>query len=143
MIASRQPSYLYGESPAIGDFLRDRHSSGGWLGGGSEWAKVRVEFLYFEECPSHEEALRRLRKVLHEEGIHDPPHIIRVETDEDARRLRFPGSPTIRFDGVDIQPEQAERMAPSLTCRTYWVNGRPTPLPTEEMIRQALRRSLG
>ena len=104
---------------------------------------MRIEFLYWEGCPSHEEALRRLTKVLQEEGVERPVEVIRVETDEDAQRLRFPGSPTIRFDGVDIQPEGAAHMGSALTCRTYWVNGRPTPLPTEEMIRQALRRRLG
>lgn len=103
---------------------------------------MRIEFLYWEECPSHEEALRRLKEVLQEEGIQDAIEIIRVDTDEDAERLRFPGSPTIRFDGQDIQPEGAERMGAALTCRTYWVNGRVSPLPTKEMIRDALRKSL-
>lgn len=110
--------------------------------GGVSSQTMRIEFLYWEQCPSHEEALRRLRQVLQEEGIEDPVEIIRVDTDEDAERLRFPGSPTIRFDGVDIQPEGAQRMGSALTCRTYWVNGRVSPLPTAEMIREALRRSL-
>lgn len=102
---------------------------------------MRIEFLYWEECPSHEEALRRLREVLQEEGVQDPIEIIRVETDEQAERLGFPGSPTIRFDGLDIQPEGARRVGTALTCRTYWVDGRVSPLPTKEMIRQALRRA--
>ncbi|WP_324715421.1 DUF2703 domain-containing protein [Carboxydochorda subterranea] len=102
---------------------------------------MRIEFLYWEECPSHDEALRRLREVLAEEGVRDPVEIIRVDTDEQAEALRFPGSPTIRFDGVDIQPEGAERAGSALTCRAYRVDGRISPLPTKGMIREALRRA--
>ncbi len=103
---------------------------------------MRIEFLYWEECPSHDEALRRLKEVLQEEGIEDPVEIIRVDTEEDAERLDFPGSPTIRFNGQEIQPESARRTGSGLTCRAYWVDGRVSPLPTKAMIREALRRSL-
>lgn len=102
---------------------------------------MRIEFLYWDGCPSHPEALRRLRQVLEEEGIRDPVEVVRVETDEQAERLAFPGSPTIRFDGVDVQPETARRSGSALTCRAYWVDGRISPLPTPEMIRAALRRA--
>ena len=99
---------------------------------------MRIEFLYWEECPSHEEALARLREVLAEEGIRAPIEVVRVDTDEQARALAFPGSPTIRVDGADIAPPGP--IPQGLTCRVYHTeDGRVTPLPTREMIRRALR----
>ncbi|HXF82536.1 MAG TPA: hypothetical protein VNN19_07280 [bacterium] len=99
---------------------------------------MRIEFLYWEECPSHEQALARLREVLAEEGIRAPIEIVRVDTEEEARRLRFPGSPTIRVDGTDIAPPPDQPTG--LSCRVYLTeDGRVTPLPTKAMIRRALR----
>ena len=101
---------------------------------------TRIDFLYWEDCPSHPDALARLRQVLIEEGVSDEIHIIRIDTQEDAERHRFPGSPTIRFDGVDLQPEGVQGHA-VLTCRTYHTEtGRLSPLPTVAMIRRALHR---
>jgi hypothetical protein len=81
--------------------------------------------------------------VLAEEGVASDPAVIRVDTQEDAERNRFAGSPTIRFDGEDLQPEGAQGRA-RLTCRTYLTEeGRLSPLPTTGMIRRALRARLG
>ncbi|MDR5703983.1 MAG: DUF2703 domain-containing protein [Armatimonadota bacterium] len=103
---------------------------------------MRVEFLYWEECPSHEEALARLKAVLAEEGCEATVEVIRVETEEQAEALRFPGSPTIRFDGKDIVPVP-EGTRFSLTCRVYHLeDGRVSPLPSKEMIRRAFKEAL-
>lgn len=99
---------------------------------------MRVNFLYYEECPSHDLALERLREVMAEEGIVDNVEVVKVETEEQARELRFVGSPTIRVDGLDIDPPDNSRYA--LTCRAYRLtDGRISPLPSNDMIRRALR----
>ena len=103
---------------------------------------MRVEFLYWEECPSHEEALRRLQEALQEEGVSAPVASIRVTSLEQASELRFPGSPTIRLNGRDLQPDMLGQLPVGLTCRVYRVDGRPSPLPTKAMIRDAIRRAL-
>jgi len=54
-----------------------------------------IQFLYSEDCPSHEAALSRLQQVLREEGIEAEVRVREVETEEQAIRLRFAGSPTI------------------------------------------------
>jgi hypothetical protein len=98
---------------------------------------VRVSFLYYEECPSHDLALGRLREVMDEEGIPGEVEVIKVETEDQARQLRFVGSPTIRVDGQDIDPPSDPRYA--LTCRVYHLeDGRISPLPSKDMIRRAL-----
>jgi hypothetical protein len=102
--------------------------------------QTNIEFLYWEECPSHREARERLREVMAEMGIEAAVDEIEVLTDKDAHRLRFPGSPTIRIDGVDVDPLGASQMGTALTCRVYRLqDGRFSPVPSREMIRQALR----
>ena len=99
---------------------------------------MRVNFLYYEECPSHELALERLREVMAEEGISREVEVFKVETEDQARELRFVGSPTIRVDGQDIDPPNDSRYA--LTCRAYRLeDDRISPLPSKDMIRRALR----
>ena len=99
---------------------------------------MRVSFLYYEECPSHEQALERLREVMAEEGISSEVEVFEVETEDQARELRFVGSPTIRVDGQDIDPPGDTRYV--LTCRAYRLeDDRISPLPSREMIRRALR----
>ncbi len=102
---------------------------------------MHIQFLYYEECPSHEVGLQRLRDVLAQEGINPPIEIIKVETDEQAAALRFTGSPTILINGADIVPVSADTCF-RLTCRTYRLeDGRFAPLPSAEMIRAALQNA--
>ena len=99
---------------------------------------MRVSFLYYEECPSHDLALERLREVMDEEGISGEVEVVKVETEEQARQLRFVGSPTIRVGGQDIDPPSDSLYA--LTCRAYHLeDNRISPLPSKDMILQAFR----
>jgi hypothetical protein len=101
--------------------------------------KMKVTFLYYEGCPSHEMALERLRSVLTEEGLPAELEIIKVETDEQAQQSQFIGSPTILINGQDIDPPPPDARY-ALTCRAYHLeDGRISPLPSPDMIRRALR----
>lgn len=99
---------------------------------------MNIEFLYYEDCPSHEDALERLRKVLVEEDVIDPVNVVEVTSEEQAQALRFVGSPTVRLDGVDIDIPPAATPY-RLACRAYeQPDGRMGPLPPEDLIRQAV-----
>ena len=101
--------------------------------------EAKIEFLYWEDCPSHPQAWSLLEEVLTELGIEAAVEQIEVVTDEDVERLEFPGSPTIRVNGVDIDPDGAAQMGAALTCRVYRLEGgRFSPVPSKEMIKQAL-----
>jgi N-dimethylarginine dimethylaminohydrolase len=103
---------------------------------------MNIQFLYFEDCPSHDEALNRLREVMHQEGIEAGVVIIKVETEEQAQELKFVGSPTILINGHDIIPVPQEARY-YLSCRVYKLeDGRISPLPSHEMIRSALLSAL-
>jgi hypothetical protein len=100
---------------------------------------MRIDFLYYEDCPSHEDALARLREVVAEEGVGASIQVTKVETEEQAQQWRFPGSPTIQINGTDIDPPPPDTPF-MLSCRVYrWADGRFSPLPSKAMIRAALR----
>lgn len=100
---------------------------------------MTVEFLYWEGCPSHPEARELLEEVLEARGVDATVDVREVRTQEEARALGFPGSPTIRVDGRDVDPAGAED-PPSLSCRIYHLpNGRVSPVPTREQIEEALQ----
>ncbi len=99
---------------------------------------MKIEFLYFDDCPSHEDALQRLRDVMASEGISVQVAIIQVETDAEAQQHQFPGSPTIRINGRDIAPTDPNA-GHYLACRVYqWADGRFSAMPSPQMIRKAL-----
>jgi hypothetical protein len=99
----------------------------------------KIELFYWEGCPSHPEALALLESLLAERGLDIGVDLREVRTDEEAEELRFPGSPTIRIDGRDIDPAGAES-PPSLTCRIYRLpDGRVSPIPSREQLEEALR----
>src|SRR4051812_9942414 len=98
----------------------------------------RVELLWWEGCPSTDEALAMLREEMASIGL-DPERIdVReVSTDVDAEREEFVGSPTIRVDGRDVQPLHDEPTG--LSCRVYrTADGRISPLPDRAEVRQTL-----
>ena len=102
---------------------------------------MRVELLWWEGCPSYPETRADLERLLREEGMEAEVEMVEVETDEQARAERFPGSPTIRIDGEDAI-ESAEGEPYSLTCRVFKLrDGRISPTPDPEDLRDALRRA--
>ena len=101
---------------------------------------MTVELLWWDGCPSHPEALAELERILREEGVSVVVTRVEIEDDEQARRERFPGSPTIRINGEDIVPSEGEPH--SLTCRVYRRrDGRVSPTPDPEDVRDAVRRA--
>ncbi len=64
----------------------------------------KIELPYFAACPNHTPAHEMLRRVLEVEGVAADVELVAVETEEEAKRQRFYGSPTVRIDGVDVVP---------------------------------------
>lgn len=103
-----------------------------------------IELLYWDGCPSHPQALAELRELLAELGHGALPVTLRsVESDAEAERLRFVGSPTIRVDGRDPLPPPPDEPT-GLTCRVYRLaDGRFSPTPDPDRLRDGLRELLG
>jgi hypothetical protein len=100
---------------------------------------MQIEFLYWDGCPSHPRALAELREAVHDAGL-DPAciEVREIRTDDQAVAERFVGSPTIRIDGVDVQPPEDEPTG--LSCRVYRRrDGRISPTPDPADLRDALQ----
>ncbi|MFQ5584662.1 MAG: hypothetical protein ACE5GL_09530 [Calditrichia bacterium] len=95
----------------------------------------KIEFLYFDGCPSWKEALANLKKVLQEEHIEAELELINVDSPEKAAEVGFFGSPSIQVDGVDMEGRTGDF---SYSCRIYEINGRSTGLPDKQYIRERL-----
>ena len=100
---------------------------------------MKVEVLYFDLCPTYVAAENTLREVLGREGIGAEVELVAVNTDEEAQRLRFPGSPTIRVDGRDLFPAP-EREDWRLGCRVYATPEGLRGSPTAKMLKDALTK---
>jgi hypothetical protein len=98
----------------------------------------RVEFLWWEGCPSWDRALDELRQAMEGVGLDAGDiEVIEIETEAEAEGRQFVGSPTIRIDGADLQPTGEEPAG--LTCRIYRLrDGRVSPLPDPADLRDAL-----
>ena len=104
---------------------------------------MTIELLYFDGCPSHEAFLPRLRELLAQAGVDAPVLARRVESADAAQRERFLGSPTLRIDGVDIDPGAAQREDFGLKCRLYSTPSGLRGTPADEWVLDALARSAG
>ena len=100
-----------------------------------------VELLWWDGCPSYDDALADLNRILAEEGLSASVELVEIESDEQAASERFPGSPTIRIGGEDIVPP-GDGEPFTLTCRIYRLrDGRVSPTPDPEDVRAAVRRA--
>ena len=66
--------------------------------------------------------LPHLRRLVAAAGLHGAVTTRLIADHDQAQHERFLGSPTIRVDGVDVDPTADRRRDYGLTCRLY-----PTP----------------
>ena len=102
---------------------------------------MEIDVLYFDGCPHHEALLPHLRALLARAGVEDPVRLRRVETPEAAERERFLGSPTVRIDGVDVDPSAGGRTDFGLKCRLYATADGLRGMPPDEWLLRALARA--
>lgn len=99
---------------------------------------MRVEVFYIDGCPNRKPAVERVKKVLEQERISVPLVEVEIHDEREAKKIGFLGSPTIRINGLDVDPKWRAGTATGMACRYY--NG---GLPSEEIICAALREANG
>jgi hypothetical protein len=103
-----------------------------------------VELLYFVGCPAYRRARERTLRAMAEAGLKAHLTMTRVRSDREAAALAFPGSPTVRVNGNDVDPEGAARMGNAgLVSREYAWNGKREDVPPEELLRRAIAAASG
>jgi hypothetical protein len=80
---------------------------------------IRVEFLAREDCPNRGMALHVLERAIAESGVHVTLKVVDVKSEAQAQRRQFLGSPSVRVDGIDVEPGACGRTDFTLACRLY------------------------
>jgi hypothetical protein len=94
---------------------------------------MHIQVLYVPGCPNHEAAIKSVNKALRKEKIDALVEEVEVSGAAAAQELRFPGSPTIRINGVDAQPN--ENLSFGLACRLY---SGASHVPSQAILRRAM-----
>ncbi len=102
---------------------------------------MKIEFLWFSDCPNHEKALAVLREVLQEKGISEVVEDIDATDPDVAAKYRFPGSPTVRVNGEDIEPGFQDPGDYTPRCRLYLVEAAFQGAPPRRWIEDALEEA--
>lgn len=102
---------------------------------------MTLELLFLRECPHHEGTFNLLCSVLQQEGANADVQEILVNSYEEARALQFPGSPTVRVNGEDVERLPSEWLHAGFACRTYFVEGKPQGLPPRSWVERAIREA--
>jgi hypothetical protein len=97
-----------------------------------------IEVLYVQDCPHYQAALALVERVQAELGIDAELRAILIVDQTAAERARFPGSPTVRVDGRDVEPGSEPAFEYTLACRLYRLEHRFAVQPQERWIREAL-----
>jgi hypothetical protein len=99
---------------------------------------TRVEFLWFDDCPSHVTARALLDDVIAAIAPGTVVEAINASDPEVAAVHRFPGSPTIRVDGTDIDPNFVDPGDYTPRCRLFRTAEGLRGVPPREWIVAAL-----
>jgi len=100
---------------------------------------MKIEVLYFKGCPNHSSVVEQVRQAVGAEGVEATLEEIEITDSAMAQETAFLGSPSVRVDGLDIEPDARGQHGFGFGCRTYSdVEGRRTGLPPIGLIRQAL-----
>lgn len=100
-----------------------------------------VEILYFDGCPNAAETRALAERISLEFAVPPEIRMIEVSSLEAAEQLRFLGSPTVRVDGTDIEPDADSRTDFVLACRVYMLDTGYSGQPDERWLRDALSAS--
>ncbi len=102
-----------------------------------------IEVLYVQDCPHYPATLalvERMRAELRIDAELRPGLILDQAAAEQAR---FPGSPTVRVDGRDVEPGSEPATEYIVGCRLYRLEHRFAGQPEERGIREALLLAAG
>ena len=103
---------------------------------------MKITLLYFDGCPNWRPTLEDIRTVLKDHHVGVETELLKVTSKKQAQEMAFLGSPTVRVDGVDVEPGIPETGF-GIECRLYWVEGRVLGRPPVEWIAAAVESAAG
>lgn len=101
-----------------------------------------IEILYFEGCPGGLPVIDTVRRIAADEAL-DAEVIEVLVIATTVEQHRFLGSPSVRVDGVDVDPSASGRTDFHIGCRMYETRAGLIGMPPDEWIRIAMREAHG
>jgi hypothetical protein len=102
-----------------------------------------IEVLYVQDCPHYPATLALVERLRADLGIDAELRISLIVDQAAAEEARFPGSPTVRVDGRDVEPGSEPVTEYVVGCRLYRLEYRFAGQPEERWVREALLRAAG
>jgi hypothetical protein len=82
-------------------------------------ANVHIQVFFFKGCPHGEPTIDLVRRVAITHGVLSTVETVEIRSADEAVRSRFLGSPTVRVNGLDVDPDARGRTDFAMVCRLY------------------------
>ena len=103
---------------------------------------MKIELLWFEDCPNHHVAERMVSQILAELELDVAIERIQISDVDAGSRFKFPGSPTIRIDGTDVEPDWQPPDDFTPRCRLYMTKSGLRGLPDRSWVEAAIKTAM-
>ncbi len=101
---------------------------------------AEIYIMFIEGCPSVSAVAKYIDEVIAEEAVDAEISLVLIETLEDARKLHFTGSPTVRINGKDVEINFQDIKDYGLQSRQYYIEGEKYDYPSKSMIKDAVKK---
>jgi hypothetical protein len=99
---------------------------------------VWIEILSRQDCPSRGMAIAVVERAVAETGVTARIEVVDMTSEEQAKERRFPGSPTVRVEGRDVDRGPNGRTEFTLADRVYRTDRGLAGWPDAAWVREAL-----
>lgn len=101
---------------------------------------MKVEVQYINGCPNHWATVELIRQVMGELAVN--AELLETEiADFENAHIGFLGSPTVRVNGLDVEPAAWGSSPAGYGCRSYANGSKRQGFPSAQMIRDAIDRA--
>jgi hypothetical protein len=103
---------------------------------------LKIDILCIDGCPTKNKVEKLVKQVLDELGVSGATVATTIVTTySQAESIKFVGSPTIRINDVDIEPDTDRLTEFGLNPRTYKVKGMEQDMPDLRWLKDAMRKA--
>jgi hypothetical protein len=104
--------------------------------------KMEIEILYFDGCPNYRATVSLVERLQKRFYLETEVKETEIKDLDAARAQRFLGSPTVRVNGVDVEPSARLSKDFGMMCRVYDSGGIRVGVPPEDLIRRAFEDAI-
>jgi len=104
---------------------------------------LKIEVLYFDGCPNHRATVSLLEDISKRAHLDAEIEEIEIKDLATSAAMGFLGSPTVRVNGLDIEPDARASKEFGMMCRVYASGGRRVGVPPEDVVWRALEEAAG